>query len=31
VGYYQQKALRVYEPIPLDVEPWVPVRDEVMA
>jgi hypothetical protein len=31
LDYYQQKALRVYEPIPLDVEPWVPVRDEVMA
>jgi glycosyltransferase involved in cell wall biosynthesis len=31
LAYFQKKALKVYEPIPLDVEPWVPVRDEVTA
>ena len=31
LDHYQAKALKVYEPVTIDVEPWVPVREMVTA
>ena len=31
LDYYQKRALSVYEPTVVDVEPWVPTREEVTA